>query len=194
MRRRRAGGRVPRRWPRAATGLVAAAALALPAVGLATSVNRRIPDGHYATVMHAHVPGGEDVEFTLRGHAYLIGLNLACNPDPTDADLIANSGSTQIRIWAHPKQITMKNGSFSYSGAAKVTAAYRGAPQVATATLRIEGHYIRNGHVYRYTSPTDNPVIATLTFKGSATSTGCSGQPANHTFRLYYTQSVTDGY
>ena len=194
MQRRRAGGRGPLRWLQAATGLVAAGALTVPAVGLATSVNRRIPDGRYATVVHAHVPGGEDVEFTLRGHAYLIGLNLACNPDPTDAALIANSGSAQIRVWAHPEQITLKNGSFSYSGAAKVTAADRGAPQVATTILRIEGHYVRNGHAYRYTSASDNPVIATLTFKGSATSPACSGLPANHAFRLYYTQSVTDGY
>jgi hypothetical protein len=183
-------GATGRRRSRAAIGLVAAGVLALPAIGLAASVNSKIPNGYYATVEHAHVPGGEDVEFTLHRHSYLTSLTLTCNPDSTYANLIANSGYAQILSWATPKRLTLSHGSFSYSGPAKVTAAYAGAPKVGTATLTIKGHYVRNGHAYHYTGTIDNKVTATLIFQGTATSTACTGLPANHGFRLYHTVST----
>ena len=164
--------------------------LAIPVVGLAASVNSKIPNGYYATVEHAHVPGGEDVEFTLHSHSYLTGLTLACNPNSTYAPLIANSGYAQILNWATPKRVPLKNGRFSYSGPAKVTAGYEGAPKVGTATLTIKGHDVRNGHVYHYTGTIGNKVTATLIFQGTATSTACTGLPANHVFRLYQTVST----
>lgn len=178
------------RWFRVAAGLTAAGVLALPAIGLAASVNSKVPNGYYATIEHAHVPGGEDVEFTLHSHSYLTTLTLTCNPDSTDATLIANSGYAQILNWATPKRRPLHNGSFSYSGPAKVTAAYAGAPKVGTATLAIKGHYVRNGHVYHYTGTIGNKVTATLIFQGTATSTACTGLPANHGFRLYHTVST----
>jgi hypothetical protein len=144
-----------------------------------------VANGYYATVEVAHVPGGEDVEFTLADHADLVGLSLTCLPDAADAKLIATSGCDHILNVASVKWVALRSGHFDYSGTAKVTAGYAGAPKVATATLSIKGYVVRNGPVYHYTGTIGNKVTATLVFEGTATSSACTGLPANHLFRLY---------
>jgi hypothetical protein len=177
-----------RRRRRTATTLAAAGALALPAIALAASVNHKIPNGYYATVGEPKVPGGEDVEFTLHNHSTLTGLALGCTPDAADAALIANSGYAGILLWVPPGQVSLTNGSFSYNGPAKVTAGYLGAPQVDTATLTLNGHYVRKGPVYHYAGGIlGEKVTAMLIFEGTANSTACTGLPADLTFRLYHT-------
>jgi hypothetical protein len=172
---------------RAATTLAAAGALAFPALVLAAAAHNKIPNGFYATVDETGVPGGEDVEFTLASHSSVTKLFLGCAPDAADAALIANSGYAGIGIWA-PAPIALSNGSFSYSGPAKVTAAYEGAPQVDTTTLTIQGRYVRKGHVYHYAGGiAGEKVTARLVFKGTATSPACTGLPADQAFRLYHT-------
>jgi hypothetical protein len=176
-----------RRW--AIGGLAAAAALTLPALALAKSLNDQIPNGYYATVIEQHVPSGEDVEFTLRNHSYLSTLTLGCAPNATNASLISDSGYANILNWAGEKKVALRNGNFSYSGPAKVTAAYDGAPKVATATLTISGHYVPHGKVYHYLGSLDNQVTATLVFEGTASSAACANLPKGHKFLLYSTVS-----
>lgn len=176
-----------RRRRRTAITLAAAGALAFPALVLAASVNDKIHNGFYSTVGEKGVPGGEDVEFTLSNHSKVNDLFLGCAPDAADAALIADSGYAGIGVWA-PAPIALSNGSFSYSGPAKVTAAYRGAPQVDTTTLTIQGHYVPKGHVYHYAGGiAGEKVTARLIFKGTATAPACTGLPADQAFRLYRT-------
>jgi hypothetical protein len=179
-----------RRW--AIGGLAAAAALTVPALALAKSLNDQIPNGYYSTVVEKHVPSGEDVEFTLHNHAYLSTLTLACAPNATNAGLISDSGYANILNWADEKKVALRNGNFSYNGPAKVTAAYDGAPKVATATLTISGHYVPHGKVYHYLGSLDNKVTATLIFEGTASSPACANLPAGHKFLLYSTVSSDD--
>jgi hypothetical protein len=176
------------RW-RTAPGLVAVGALVvLPGLALASSANDKIPNGYYATVVgERHVPTGEDVEFTLQRHSALNGLSLTCYPNPAVASETADSGYAQVLSYA--KKVTLKNGNFSYHGSAKVTAAYAGAPKVATATLIIKGKYEPHGKVYHYTGTIENKVTATLTFEGTATSTACASKPKTNKFYLYRTVS-----
>jgi hypothetical protein len=159
-------------------------AIALPTVAPAAPI-ATVANGYYATVEIAHVPSGEDVEFTLVDHAHLVGLSLTCLPNAADAKLIATSGYNHILNVAKGKWVVLRNGHFTYSGTAKVTAGYAGAPKVAIATLSIKGYVVRNGPVYHYTGTIGNKVTATLIFEGTATSSACSGLPANHLFRLY---------
>lgn len=164
------------------------ASIALPAVAPAAP-DSPVANGYYATVEMGHVPSGEDVEFTLVDHAHLVGLSLTCLPNAADSKLISTSGYNHILSLASVKWVSLIAGHFTYSGLAKVTAGYAGAPKVASATLSVKGYVVRNGPVYHYTGTIGNKVTATLMFEGTATSSACAGLPTNHLFRLYSTAS-----
>lgn len=182
---RGAMGGTARRWLRGVISLAAVGTLVFPATALASSVNAKIANGYYSTVQVAHVPGGEDVEFTLVDHSYLRGLRLTCSPDAAVAKLVASSGYAYVFILLNVKQITLINGNFHYSGVATVSSTPKLSGRVATAKFTVKGSYVPNGPVYHYTGSLDNKVTATLIFMGTATSTACAGLPANHVFRLY---------
>ena len=170
------------------SAIVVVGTFSLPAVAPAAP-STTIANGYYATVEIAHVPSGEEVAFTVVNHAHLAGLSLTCLPNAADAKLIASSGVKYVSSWASVKWIPLTAGHFTYSGLAKVTAGYGGAPKVGSAKLSVKGYVVRNGPVYHYTGTIGNKVTATLIFEGTASSSACVGLPANHLFRLYSTTS-----
>lgn len=179
-----------RRWARAVTSLVAAATVAFPATAFATSLNAKIPNGYYATLEVAHVPGGEDLSFTLVAHQDLRALTLTCAPNATIAKLVQGSGYADVFVLTTVKQITLINGAFHFAGVAAVSSTPKLAGKVASTTFTVKGSYVHNGPTYHYTGSIGNKVTATLVFQGTATSSACVGLPANHVFRLYVTRSV----
>lgn len=164
--------------------------VSFPATALASSVNAKIPNGYYATLEVPHVPGGEDVEFTLVNHSYIRSLSFTCLPDAAVSKLVQNSGYASVFNLINVKQLTLANGTFAYSGVDIVSSTPRLPGKVTTAKLTLKGSYVHNGPVYHYTGSIGNKVTATLILVGTATSTECTGLPANHVFRLYTTVSV----
>src|ERR1035437_2415949 len=121
MQRKNISRRVVGRGLRAVVAMTTFGIVELPVAALASSVNSKIPNGYYATVVVANVPSGEDVEFTLHQDSFLTSLTLTCQPNATDAKLIADVAEVNILNWAIPKHVTLSNGSFFYSGLANVT-------------------------------------------------------------------------
>jgi hypothetical protein len=164
--------------------------LAFPATAHASSVNAKIANGYYSTVDVAHVPGGEALSFTLVGHTDLRALALTCTPDAAVSKLVRDSGYGVVFILPTVKQLILSNGNFNFSGVAAVSEMPKLTGKVTTAQFTVKGSYVPNGPSYHYTGSLQNKVTATLVFEGTATSSACTGLPANHIFRLYTTRSV----
>lgn len=189
MARGDSGGAV-RRWLRAVVSLAAVGTVVFPATALATSVNVKIANGYYSTVEVVHVPSGEDLSFTLVDHSDLRSLALTCTPNSAVSKLVQGSGYGVVFILPTVKQIALSNGNFNFSGVAAVSGTPTLAGKVTTTKFTVRGAYVPNGPSYHYTGSLNNKVTATLIFEGTASTTACTGLPANHIFRLYRTQSV----
>jgi len=188
-RHERRGGGVRRRWRRVAS-VTTVAVLGWPVGAQASTSTTLIPDAHYATVVSPRVPSGEAVSFTLVHHEVLTHLVLSCFPDAAVAARAHSNGYANVFVSPRAATIALVNGAFRFSGVADVSSSPRRADQVATASLTITGRYVAHGPSYQYFSAMDNQVTATLVFQGTATTSACTGLPANHVFHLYATRSV----
>jgi hypothetical protein len=149
-------------------------ALTLPA--LAGAHAQPIKNGFYSSLAGV---ASSDVEFHVRSGETIPHLSLGCMP--TDPSLTENTSYAGIAVLAPKLQI--RNGHFSYSGPAKVTLDYDGAPKISETTLNISGHHV-NGPVHHYTFE-GRHLQQTTAWKGTATSPACTKLPRGGAFTLF---------
>jgi hypothetical protein len=155
-------------------GAVVTALIVVPGLAMAAA-KPSVKSGYYASLVGVR---STDVEFHVRGTAHKIpDLALVCVP--TDS----SQATSTATIAVHMPALRIRNGSFSYSGPAKLTEAYFGAPKITTTTLSIHATHV-NGPVHHYVFE-GHHLQETTAFKGSASSPACASLPLHGKFTLF---------
>jgi hypothetical protein len=146
----------------------------LPSLAAAGPAVHAVKTGYYSTLVGVK---STSVEFHVRKHSQIPDLALICVPsDPSQA-------TSTVDIAVHPRTLRLTNGRLSYHGPATITAAYAGAPKLATTTVTIKGYHV-NGPVHYYTFE-NRRLHETTAFKGTTSSPGCASLPRKGAFTLF---------
>ncbi len=178
--------RGPRRRRRVTFVAILITVLANPVASLASPLNGTIANGYYTSVFTPGVPSGEVLSLSVSNNS-IATFELTCFPNAAVAPLLHGSRYANVFILPLGAPIKIVNRHFRYSGEAAVSSTPQLADKVTTAMFTLMGAYLPSGPSYYYFSSLDNEVISTLVFQGTATTTACSGLPANRVFRLYVT-------
>jgi hypothetical protein len=141
------------------------------------------PAGQYLDTALHRFPHGADLEFRVTKKRQVVRLGMSCTPNAKTAPLIAASGAEWIDVIpTGASKIPLKrNGSFSYSGPAKVTDA--DGTKLTTTRVTVKAHYLPHGKTYHYSYGGYRHTM-TMVFKGTVNAADCAAS-SPHKFYSY---------